>query len=140
MTDSHCHVDYGYKKQGFSREDLVYRGPFQPYLSWWGLFWSTLFIIISGIQTWFKWNTSTFFTYCKYKSPSFQLSRWAHRPSDVSLFLFIVVFIGYKVIKKSKFRKWDERDFVTGIPTLEETEIPPVPPRNIWEKIASVLF
>jgi len=31
-------------------------------------------------------------------------------------------------------------DFVTGIPTLEETEIPEVPPKNIWEKIASFIF
>lgn len=31
-------------------------------------------------------------------------------------------------------------DFVTGIPTLEETELPEVPPRNIGEKIAAFLF
>ena len=31
-------------------------------------------------------------------------------------------------------------DFVTGIPTPEETEIPVVPSRNIWEKVASIVF
>ena len=50
------------------------------------------------------------------------------------------MYFGYKFIKKSKIRKWDEMDFVTGIPSLEETEIPEVPPRNIWEKIANAVF
>jgi amino acid transporter len=31
-------------------------------------------------------------------------------------------------------------DFVTGIPTPEETEVPEVPPKNIWEKIAAFVF
>lgn len=31
-------------------------------------------------------------------------------------------------------------DFVTGIPTVEETEVPEVPPRTLGEKIAAVVF
>lgn len=31
-------------------------------------------------------------------------------------------------------------DFVTGIPTLEETEIPEEPPKNVFEKIAAIIF
>ena len=50
------------------------------------------------------------------------------------------MYFGYKIVKKTKIRRWDERDFVTGIPTPEETEIPEVPPRNIWERIGSILF
>jgi yeast amino acid transporter len=64
----------------------------------------------------------------------------AHQPSDINVVLFIGLYFGYKFIKKTKIRRWDERDFVTGIPTNEETEIPEVPPRNVWEKIASVIF
>ena len=59
---------------------------------------------------------------------------------DIDIVLFFGLYFGYKVIKKTKIRRWDERDFVTGIPTPEETEVPEVPPRNIWEKIASVVF
>ena len=57
-------VDYGYKKQGFNRRVLIYYSPLQPYLSWWGISWSTFFLVISGLQTWFEWNTPTFLTYC----------------------------------------------------------------------------
>jgi len=31
-------------------------------------------------------------------------------------------------------------NFVTGIPTPEETDVPVVLPRNSWEKIASIMF
>ena len=30
--------------------------------------------------------------------------------------------------------------FLQGIPTVEETELPLIPPKNIWERIAAVLF
>jgi amino acid transporter len=58
----------------------------------------------------------------------------------INLPIFVVTFVGWKIYKKTKV--WDplERDFVTGIPTIEETEVPEVPPRNIAEKIAAVLF
>ena len=60
-----CCVDYGYKKERLSRQEFIYRSPLQPYLAWWGVFWTTFFVITSGIQTWFKWDTSAFFTFCK---------------------------------------------------------------------------
>ena len=69
-----CCVDYGYEKQGFNRKELLYYSPLQPYLSWWGMFWATLFVVVSGLQTWFEWNTSTFLTYCVYCFPDFRLT------------------------------------------------------------------
>ncbi|KAF9645812.1 general APC amino acid permease [Thelephora ganbajun] len=113
---------YGYKKQGFNRKELLYYSPLQPYLAWWGIFWATFFVVISGLQTWFKWNTSTFLTFY------------------INIPIFIAMYFGYKVVKKTRIRRWDEMDFVTGIPTPEETEIPEVPPKNIWEKISSFIF
>ena len=50
------------------------------------------------------------------------------------------MYFGYKLIKKTKIRRWDEMDFVTGIPSLEETEDAEVPPRNVWEKMARFIF
>jgi len=113
---------YGYKKQGFDRKELLYYNSLQPYLSWWGIFWATVFIVISGLPTWFKWDTSTFLTFY------------------INIPIFLALYFGYKIIKKTKIRRWDEMDFVTGIPSPEETEVPEVPPRNIWEKIASFVF
>jgi len=59
---------------------------------------------------------------------------------DINIPIFLALYFGYKFIKKTKIRRWDEMDFVTGIPTPEETEIPEVPPKNIWEKIGSFIF
>ena len=67
---SHCRVDYGYQKQGFDRKVLLYYGPLQPYLSWWGISWSTFFLVISGLRTWFEWNASAFVTFCELSFPS----------------------------------------------------------------------
>jgi len=48
--------------------------------------------------------------------------------------------LGYKIIKKTKIHRWNEMDFATGIPSLEETEVPEVPPRNVLERIARFIF
>ena len=138
--DSHSRIDYGYEKQGFNRKELLYYSPFQPYLSWWGIFWATFFVIISGLHTWFKWDTSVFFTYCGHSFSCFRTSSRTYQPLDIDIALVLGLYFGYKVIKKTKIRKWEEMDFVTGIPTPEETEIPEVPPRNVWGKIASIVF
>ncbi|KAG6816432.1 hypothetical protein H0H87_006094 [Tephrocybe sp. NHM501043] len=64
---------------------------------------------------------------------------------------------GLQIFKRTAIWKPEEMDFVTvrsentssiltiltskqGIPSLEETEIPEVPPRNIWERIAGIVF
>ena len=64
----------------------------------------------------------------------------SHLPSDINIPIFLISYFGYKIIKKTKIRRWDEMDFVTGIPPPEDTEIPEVPPKNIWERIASFVF
>ena len=51
-----------------------------------------------------------------------------------------MLWIGYKLIKRTKVWKPEEMDFVTGIPTVEETEVPEEPPRTISEKIAAIIF
>ena len=41
---------------------------------------------------------------------------------------------------KTFFRSQEEMDFVTGIPTVEETETPEIPPANLGEKIFDIVF
>jgi amino acid transporter len=48
--------------------------------------------------------------------------------------------VGYKVFKRTKIWKPEEMDFVTGIPSWEETEVPEKPPVTISEKIFATLF
>jgi len=108
--------------QGLDPKQNAYHNTWQPYLAYWGLGWVTFFILINGLSSFWNFNASDFIT------------------AYINLPIFLVTFIGWKFYKKTKVWGPLERDFVTGIPTIEETELPEVPPRNIAEKIAAVLF
>ncbi|VDB94649.1 unnamed protein product [Peniophora sp. CBMAI 1063] len=114
----------GHRKQGIDRKKLVYHSILQPGLAIWGFFWTTIFILIDGFEVFFpgQWNTSDFLV------------------AYINIPLFFALFIGWKVIKRTKFWHTHEMDFWRGIPTLEETEEPEVPPKNWREKIFNALF
>jgi amino acid transporter len=112
----------GMKVQGIDRKQLVYWSALQPYLSMWGVFWTTIFTLINGFDVFFDFTASGFIS------------------SYINLPLFIILWVGWHFIKKTRFWKPEEIDFVTGIPSLEETEIPEEPPRHIWDKIFNILF
>jgi amino acid transporter len=82
---------------------------------------------------------------------------------DINIAIFGLLYFGYKFVMRTKIWKPEKMDFVTvsvewwsyhdlpiddlfyllplqGIPTPEETEMPFIPPKNIWESIAAVLF
>jgi amino acid transporter len=112
----------GMQRQGFDLTKNVYYNSWQPYVAYWGIFWLTIFILINGFEVFWDFNAADFLT------------------AYINIPLFFSFFLGWKIIKKTKFWKVDEMDFVTGIPSIEETESPEVPPRTIGEKIAAVLF
>ena len=115
-------TDRGKKAQGFDRKKSAYYSGLQPWLSIWGVFWCTLFIFVNGFEVFFDFNATDFLT-CYLNIP-----------------LFIILYFGWKTFKRTKIWKPHEMDFVTGIPTVEETEIPEDPPRTILQKIAAVVF
>ncbi|KIM29391.1 hypothetical protein M408DRAFT_112567 [Serendipita vermifera MAFF 305830] len=112
----------GMKAQNIDRTQLIYKSSLQPWLSYWGLFWTSIFILINGYDVFFAWDTSRFLT------------------SYINIPLFISFYIGFKWWYRTEIWRSDEIDFVTGVPTLEETETPPRIPRNVWEKIADAIF
>ncbi|KAH9851886.1 general amino acid permease 1 [Lenzites betulinus] len=112
----------GFRAQGLDRTKLVYHSKLQPYLAYWGIFWISLFILINGFAVFWDFNASGFLT------------------AYINIPLFFALYIGWKLVKRTKVWKPHEMDFVTGIPTIEETEIPEEPPRTLGEKIAAVLF
>ncbi|KAG6877034.1 hypothetical protein C0993_010908, partial [Termitomyces sp. T159_Od127] len=61
-------------------------------------------------------------------------------PTDLNIPIFLVLYVGYKARKGTKIWKPKEMDFDTGVPTVEETESPEIPPKNILERIAGILF
>lgn len=60
----HHHADRGMKAQGFDRTKLVYHSKLQPYLSIWGIFWVSIFILVNGIAVFWDFNASDFLTSC----------------------------------------------------------------------------
>ena len=108
--------------QGFDRTKTAYYSTLQPYLSIWGVTWCTIFILINGYDVFFAFKASDF------------LEAYINIP------LFIGLYVLWKVVKRSKVWKPHEMDFVTGIPSMEETETPEVPPKTFWEKVAAILF
>ncbi|KAI0792215.1 general amino acid permease 1 [Abortiporus biennis] len=112
----------GFRAQGLDRKKLTYFSYLQPWLSYWGIFWTTIFIIINGFEVFWGFTAAGFLT------------------AYINIPLFFGLYVGWKIFKRTKIWKPHEMDFTTGIPSIEETEVPEQPPRNIWEKIASVIF
>ncbi len=59
---------------------------------------------------------------------------------DINVPLFIALYVFWKLFKRTKIWKPHEMDFVTGIPTVEETEVPETPPTTFMGKVAAFLF
>ncbi|KAL5512044.1 hypothetical protein ACEPAH_5263 [Sanghuangporus vaninii] len=112
----------GKKAQGFDRTKSAYFSSLQPYLSIWGAFWCVIVILINGFAVFFDFNASDFLV------------------AYINIPIFIGLYVFWKFFKRTKVWKPQDMDFVTGIPTVEETEIPEEPPRTLWQKIAAVLF
>lgn len=108
--------------QGLDRKQLVYFSSLQPWLSYWGIFWTSVFILVNGLSVFWSFNAAGFLT------------------AYINIPLFFVLWLGWKLIKRTRVWKYEEMDFVTGIPSIEETEIPEEPPKNIGEKIARIIF
>lgn len=133
------------KAQGFDRTKLVYHSKLQPYLSIWGIFWVSIFILVNGIAVFWDFNASDFLTSCMsfLFSPLFSLSIThddISLQSDINIPLFFLLYIVWKVLKRTKVWKPMEMDFVTGIPTIEETEHPVEPPKNFADKVFQFIF
>jgi amino acid transporter len=108
--------------QGFDLTKNAYNNPYQPYIAYWGCGWTLFFILVNGYAVFFKFTAAGFFT------------------AYINIPIFVGLYVGYKIIKRTSVWKPSEMDFVTGIPTPEETELPLIPPKNIWEHIAAILF
>ncbi|KAJ7065372.1 general APC amino acid permease [Mycena amicta] len=112
----------GMTAQGYDLKKNVYNNVLQPYLAYWGIGWTVFFILINGYAVFFKFNASIFFT------------------AYINIPIFAAMYFGYKIVYRTKIWKPLEMDFVTGIPTVEETELPPDPPVTILEKVGAALF
>ncbi|KAF8892161.1 general amino acid permease 1 [Infundibulicybe gibba] len=112
----------GMKAQGFDLTKNVYHNRLQPYIAYWGMGWTVFFTLVNGFQVFFQFNASDFLT------------------AYINIPIFAALYFGYKIFKRTSIWRPKEMDFVTGIPTLEETETPIEPPTTIGQRIAAIIF
>jgi len=101
--------------QGTDPKSNMYHNRFQPWICYWGMFWTGLFILINGYAVFFEWDTARFLTSCM-----LVLSFVSHSdvdilaiPWDLNIPIFFGLYFVYKISKKSRFRRASEMDFVT---------------------------
>ncbi|KFH45585.1 Arginine permease-like protein [Hapsidospora chrysogenum ATCC 11550] len=93
-----CHLRFmrALAHRGIKRSALPYAAPLQPYLSYFGLFFNVLIVLTSGFTVFMEWSTSDFFA------------------SYVSVILFVVMFVGHKLVCRTKIVPLAEVDLVHG--------------------------
>lgn len=102
--------------RGQSRDTLPYKAFWQPWFSWYGLGFNVLIIITNGFTAFIPWDTSSFFI------------------AYLSLILFTVMYVGHKIICKTKFVKPIDADLDTGRKEVEEMYFEEVVPTTLWGK------
>ncbi|KIJ06546.1 hypothetical protein PAXINDRAFT_20262 [Paxillus involutus ATCC 200175] len=114
----------GLKYHNIDRQDFVYWSAFQPWLSIWGLVMCIFFVLVNGFQVFwhFKREESDFFA------------------SYINIPLFFCLYAYWKIAKKTSVRTVQDRDYTTGIPSIEETETVPNRLHGFWQRLAHVLF
>ncbi|KAH6540263.1 hypothetical protein HBI81_043720 [Parastagonospora nodorum] len=112
--------------QGLDRNTLPYRGILQPYAAWYGLITTFIMTFVGGYTVFLKgyWNV-----------PSFLFSY-------LMVFLFPVLFFGWKILKKTKWIKSHEADLVTDLAEIEEyhRNYVETPETNKFNRILDKLF
>ncbi|KAG9120708.1 hypothetical protein FRC07_003687 [Ceratobasidium sp. 392] len=101
---SYLRMYYGLKKQGLSRDDFPYKAPFQPYASWFGAIFVFLVLLFNGFTVFLRgnWDVSKFLA------------------AYICLPIFGLFYLYWKVVKRTKWVRLEEMDFVTGRRELDD--------------------
>ncbi|KAF4625272.1 hypothetical protein G7Y89_g12897 [Cudoniella acicularis] len=102
------------RARNISRDTLPYKSMWQPFFAWYGLFFNALIIFTQGFTAFIPWDTSNFFV------------------AYISLILFVVLYVGHKVIMRTKFVKSEEADIDTGCLIHDDTTWSIDIPTTIW--------
>ena len=88
----------GLAYHGIDRDSLPYKAPFQPYASYFGIFFISIIIVFNGFQVFLtgSWDTSTFVS------------------AYIGLVIFLVFCIFWKIVTRPVFVRLADMDFTTG--------------------------
>lgn len=114
---NHIFLMRAMKAQGYTRSDLPYTIPGTQYAAWFSLFFSALFLLTGGFANFIKGN----FEFGDFFGAYFIIP------------LTTVLYVGYKLIKRTKFRKWEEVDLKNVFKDIELNPEPPYPKLKGWE-------
>jgi amino acid transporter len=103
------------KVQGYDRNSLPYKGWGQPYVAMAGIVIFSVTLAIYGYATFYKFDVGTFMTFY------------------AMCFVCIVLWVGFKLIKRSKFVRPEEADLVWERPEIDAYEASIDPPLGLWE-------
>jgi yeast amino acid transporter len=111
----------GLEAQGISRDTLVFKSPFQPYLAWAGLVFFIIIILFNGFVVFIhnEWDISKFLT------------------AYIGIPIFFGLYGFWKIFKRTSWRIPAEMDIFTGKAEIDAEEaswVDPIP-KNIFEKI-----
>jgi len=102
--------------QGLSRDSLPYKGWGQPYVAWYALTGCFVMTFIEGYTVFLpgSWDLPTFFF------------------SYTMIGVFPILFVGWKLIKRTKWLKPEEVDLVKDLDEIEDytRNYVPSPPKN----------
>lgn len=90
--------------QGFSRETLPYTSRFQPYLAYISLICTTTMAFVGGYEVFLpgKWDVASFFF------------------SYTMIGVFPVLYVGWKIVHRTRFRRAEEVDLVSGVEEIDD--------------------
>ncbi|KAK3055611.1 hypothetical protein LTR09_003532 [Extremus antarcticus] len=111
------------KAQGLDRRTLPYYGYFQPYGAWIGLIWFTVIVVFYG--------------YTSFR-PAFSVTGFFQ--NYIMQILDPLLFIGWKLLKKTKWRNAYEVDLVWERPTIDAYEATFLdPPVGFWTEMLQLV-
>ncbi|KAK6460960.1 amino acid permease/ SLC12A domain-containing protein [Scheffersomyces coipomensis] len=116
---NHIHMSRALTAQGYTRKDLPYTFYGTQYASWFSLFFSVLFLLTGGFANFIKGN----FEFSSFFAAYFVIP------------LGIILFIGWKFFRKTKYLKPEEVDLKGLFADIQNTPEPAYPKLKGWEYI-----
>ncbi|KIV81683.1 hypothetical protein PV11_03853 [Exophiala sideris] len=112
---------YGLKHNGIDRSMLPYKSPLQPFLAYFAVCFCIIVAFFNGFDAFFPghFSAKTFI------------------PPYIDIPIFASLFLGYKIVKRTKFVKLKDMDLWSGKAEIDRLEgtWPEVKPRNFVERI-----
>ena len=107
-------IGRGLIAQGYDPTNNSYTNRFQPYIAYWGAGWTLFFTIINGFSVFWHFNAAGFLTACtRDLLGSTGITLTPTILTDINIPIFVVLYVGYKVVYRTEVWRTMDMDFVT---------------------------